>query len=50
MRDKEADLIREAIMLQPMSPAESLRLVSELTEFALTVSEATEVHGEEENG
>jgi hypothetical protein len=47
--DKKAELTREAVMLRPMTPAESLRLVSELTEFAITISEAAESYAKEED-
>lgn len=45
--DKEHELLKEAIMLRTIGPAETLRIVSELTDFAIKMNKVTENSAEE---
>ena len=47
--DKEDELVREAVMLRDVSPAETLRIMSDLTEFAVKMSKATRNNAEEKD-
>ncbi|WXG46957.1 MAG: hypothetical protein WED05_09920 [Candidatus Atabeyarchaeum deiterrae] len=47
--NKEQELLQEAIMLRAIGPAESLRIVSELTDFAIKMNKVTENSAEEKN-
>jgi hypothetical protein len=47
--DKGYELVREAIKLREVSPAETLKIVSELTEFALKINKAARNHAEKKD-
>ncbi len=48
-RDKERELTQEAAMLRTMAPGETLKIVSELTDFAIKISRVTESSAEEKD-
>jgi hypothetical protein len=47
--DKEDELIREAVRLRDVSPAETLTIMSDLTEFAVKTNKATRNNAEEKD-
>jgi len=48
-RDKERELTQEAVILRTMVPGEALKIVSELTDFAIKMSRVTERSAEEKD-
>jgi flagellar motor switch protein FliG len=45
-RERERELVQEAVKLRGMSPTEALEVMSELVEFAIKMNKVTEKFGE----
>jgi hypothetical protein len=48
-RDKERELTQEAVRLRTMAPGEAIKIVSELTDFAIKMNRVTERSAREKN-
>jgi hypothetical protein len=48
-RDKERELTQEAMRLRTLTPGDTIKIVSELTDFAIKMNRVTEGSAKEKN-